>query len=386
MSKIEWTGKTWNPIVGCSKVSEGCRNCYALKDAWRMAHNPATKGTYGATVKAGADGKAHWTGCIGMNPGKLTEPLDRKKPTTWFVNSMGDLFHESVTDEQIDRVFAVMAASPQHTFQILTKRPERMQEWGTSTEHDGDDGYLPGGGTMWRVDEAIKEFRGDLEDGVLSEEQWAILEDGIDGTMWPLRNVWLGVSVEDQATVNERIPHLLNTPAAVRFVSYEPALGAVDFTHYPGEMPSDPPGPPGFRIINFLEGTGTYANERSGYPRMTYDNEFPKLDWIIAGGESGPGARPAHPEWFRKVRDDCEAAGVPFFFKGWGDWGNVFYDGRESIYLGLDGTTCSMPLGGGYDSQSCYPWAFMCRIGKKTAGRLMDGMEHNGMPERGRCE
>ena len=256
MSKIEWTGKTWNPIVGCSVVSPGCTNCYAMKDAWRFHHNSATP-HYRDTAKR-VNGKAVWTGKVALAPDHiLLEPLRRKKPTTWFVNSMGDLFHESVPDEWIDRVFAVMAHAPQHQFQILTKRARRMRE------------YLSGD-ALRRVARAANRIR---------------TVDGLIG--WPLPNVWLGVSTEDQKRADERIPDLLATPAAVRFISAEPLIGPIK--------------------LKEVLGGDWLASGKSGERRG--------LDWVIVGGESGKGARPMHPDWARALRDQCASAGVPFFMK-----------------------------------------------------------------------
>src|SRR5690606_22560010 len=175
MTTIEWTQGTWNPVSGCTRVSPGCDNCYAMRQAHRFSGNcQPYEGL--TTIRRG---KVDWTGSVRFVPEMLEVPLQRK-PTTWFVNSMSDLFHESLTNEQIASAFGGMAATPQHTYQILTKRPKRMREWF---------GWLDG--------------------------------------RRPLHNVWLGVSCEDQARADERIPHLLSTPAAVRFVSAEPLLGPI---------------------------------------------------------------------------------------------------------------------------------------------------------------
>jgi len=261
MTAIEWTEQTWNPIVGCTIATPGCTNCYAMKMANRLANNPATP-HYAGTVK-NVNGKTVWTGKMAMAPERvLTAPLRRRKPTTYFVNSMGDLFHEDVPDEWIDRVFAVMALCPQHTFQCLTKRAKRMQAYMAADRRD-----------------QINAIGGLLV-------QWADMEDFVE---WPLPNVWLGVSVEDQPRADERIPHLLATPAAVRFISAEPLLSAISFR------------------VPF---SGAKVNALLGaLPAV------PPLSWVIAGGESGPDARPMHPDWARSLRDQCEAAVVPFFMK-----------------------------------------------------------------------
>ena len=209
MTKIEWTGKTWNPIVGCSIVSPGCTNCYAMKMAARLeamgdaavkACKAVPAAHYAGTTKW-VNGKPGWTGKVALAPDDiLTKPLRTRKPTTWFVNSMGDLFHEDVPDEWIDRVFAVMALCPQHTFQVLTKCSARMQAYMTR----GDDEH---GDYFERLSDAAV---------ALTSSPCAAHVESVN---WPLPNVWIGVSAEDQKRADERIPDLLATPAAVRFVS-----------------------------------------------------------------------------------------------------------------------------------------------------------------------
>ena len=292
-SKIEWTEATWNPVVGCSVVSPGCTNCYAMRMARRL-DRPGSH--YEGTTRV-VNGKPVWTGAVKQAPEHtLTAPLRWRKPRRIFVNSMSDLFHDDVPDEWIDRIFAVMALCPQHSFQVLTKRPERMQEYMTSIDNN-DGGRMDG-----------------LRDALVEGMAQKIYHDrtGEDPSMWlavglPLPNVWLGTSVEDQARANERIPYLSKTPAAVRFLSVEPLLGPVDVSdslhmnyvncellrhYYTGKFqdpgPSVPPAPrEGMKLI----------------------------DWVIVGGESGPGARPMHPDWARSIRDQCQVAGVPFFMK-----------------------------------------------------------------------
>jgi protein gp37 len=255
-SKISWTDATWNPLRGCTRVSEGCRNCYAERIAARFSERP--KDYEGAfQTQASFEGIAimtpsgpRWTGKVKLVESVLDAPLHWRKPRKVFVNSMSDLFHESVPDEWIDRVFAVMALCPQHTFQVLTKRPERMNQWCSKQR--------------W-VAEGFSEE---------SEERY-------------LENVWLGVSVENQATADARIPHLLRTPAALRFVSYEPALGPVDL----------------YKYLPTLE-----IERESGMWRDL-------IRWVIVGGESGPGARPCDIAWIRTIRDQCKAATTPYFVK-----------------------------------------------------------------------
>lgn len=244
-STIEWTDATWNPIVGCSIVSPGCTNCYAMSMAARIEKmQPGSH--YAGTTKT-VNGNHVWTGKLALAPDHiLTAPLRRKKPRRIFVNSMGDLFHESVPEHWIDLVFAIMALSPQHTFQCLTKRSKHMREYMT-------------GGWQSRIGAIMDEIK-PVEIG-----KWGFVAEHLD-------NCWLGVSAEDQARADERVPDLLDTPAAVRFVSYEPALGPLTLGSF-------------------------------------------KPDWVIMGSESGRNARPARVEWFQSMRDQCLAAGIPFFLK-----------------------------------------------------------------------
>jgi protein gp37 len=218
---IEWTDDTWNPIVGCSVVSPGCTNCYAMRQAGtRLDGNPATP-LYAGTTQRSKAGPV-WTGKVALATDKtLLAPLRWRAPRRIFVNSMGDLFHEAVPDEWIDRVFAVMALAPQHTFQVLTKRSKRLRAWFAGTEDTGD--------AFTRIlSRAPKMMEG-------GDDWWDFLSD----RGWPLPNVWLGVSAEDQPRADERIPDLLATPAAVRFVSAEPLLGAIDLTWIPWAEDND---------------------------------------------------------------------------------------------------------------------------------------------------
>ncbi len=323
MSKtsIEWTEQTWNPIVGCSIVSPGCTNCYAMKMAARieaMGNQPRYAGT---TRKV--NGNAIWTGKLAQAPeSALLAPLRRKKPTTYFVNSMGDLFHEDCPDEWIDRVFAVMALSPQHTFQVLTKRAARMRDYCLTLgrHHEVD-----------RVSLAMKQIHAEYDLG----GSGAFYTLGTIG--WHFKNVWLGVSTERQQEADERIPLLLETPAAVRFISAEPLLGHIALHALNLATPTPSNALRGVRCVPDDSDDG-YHNEPTA-----------KLDWVIVGGESGLGARPMNPEWALSLRDHCTASGVPFFFKQWG----AFVPETRGRYR---------------------------KVSKKSAGRLLDGIEHNAMP------
>ncbi|TBL44273.1 phage Gp37/Gp68 family protein [Verrucosispora sp. SN26_14.1] len=241
---IEWTEKTWNPTTGCDRISAGCDNCYALTLAKRL------KGMGSAKYQTDGDPRTSGPGFgVAVHPDTLDAPLHWRTGRRVFVNSMSDLFHARIPRDFAARVFAAMAATPQHTYQVLTKRPERMARivndaaWRSSV-------YLH---------ESVLKPRGPAR----------------DIPPWPLPNVWLGTSIESDEHAG-RADHLRATPAAVRFISAEPLLGPL--------------------------------------PSL----DLARVDWLIAGGESGPGARPMHPDWARDLRDRCQAADVAFFFKQWG--------------------------------------------------------------------
>jgi protein gp37 len=264
-TRIEWTDATWNPVTGCTKVSQGCKNCYAERDWKRLAAPRETPNRY--------TGRA-FTG-VRCHEDVLALPLRWKKPRRIFVNSMSDLFHEDVPDGFIDLVFAAMAQAPQHTFQVLTKRPERMLRWLDAGAH-------------LRMTRCFRNF----------------VQYSAPVGPWPLPNVWLGVSVEDQATADERIPLLLQTPAAVRWVSAEPLLGPVDLTHiqWPGKH----------RVDALRAG----AWDMPGWhPGFVNHSDMERLDWVVTGGESGPHARPCHVDWLRDIVRQCRAADVPVHVK-----------------------------------------------------------------------
>lgn len=254
---IAWTDATWNCLRGCSRVSEGCRHCYAEVVAARFS-GPGQP-YEGLARKVG--GEARWTGEVRFIEKHLTDPLRWRQPRRIFVNSMSDLLHDGVPYEWLDRIFAVMALAQRHTFQVLTKRPERMLEYLT--------GHAAGGRHVWPAAQAIPMPRGQDK----------------PGPGWPLPNVHLGVSVEDQAAADERIPLLLRTPAAVRWVSAEPLLGPLDLTPW---LP--------------VQTIGGVEMERW-------------LDWVVVGGESGPGHRPMDPAWLASIVAQCRAAQVPVFVK-----------------------------------------------------------------------
>lgn len=347
---IVWCEQTWNPLRGCTRVSAGCMNCYAESMAARFC---GTGQPYEGTINPETK---RWNGNIKLVPEHLQDPLRWKRPRMVFVNSMSDLFHESVPDEFIDQVFAVMALASQHTFQVLTKRPERMHK------------YFEFHFTRSKCGRLASDMTGIRDDAA------GIGDVRVSNMQFPLPNVWLGVTVENQQAADERIPLLLQTPAAVRWVSMEPLLGPVDLKH--GEW--IPPQGGGSKVNLF----------------RPWETPLPSLDWVIVGGESGTNARPMHPNWVRSLRDQCAAAGVPFLFKQWGEWiprsscyhqmesGRSLADIDPSCEIwkcirlnenGKDGRDLENEDGG--DS------AYMQRVGKKMAGRLIDGKLHDEYPK-----
>jgi protein gp37 len=306
-TKIEWAEETWNPTVGCSKVSPGCDGCYAIGVAHR-AMQPAHEGL---TIKRAGE-RTDWTGEVRCLPERLEVPLRRRRPTTFFVDSMSDLFHPAVPLPFLNQVVVTMANAPQHTFQVLTKRPQRMEKY----------------------------FRA--------------LHVASPAWLRAMPNVWLGTSIESDRYAF-RADHLRATPAAVRFLSLEPLLGP---------LPS-------------LDLAG--------------------IDWVITGGESGPGARPMHPDWVRDVRDRCAAAGVAFFFKQWGGWVPYEHDAQPPFLASqhgdlFDGHYLPADLS---DHRETRGWLWpgdindgqldttlFRRVGKKVAGRELDGRMWDEMPSR----
>lgn len=335
MSNIEWTDCTWNPVVGCTPVSPGCLNCYAATMAVRLEaigrpeYQPVTmspkmrsdigirdssKMTRDVRIAEFRNGRSVFTGSVRAVVARLHDPLHWRKPRMVFVNSMSDLFHEAVPFEFIDKVFAVMAMARQHTFQVLTKRPERMAEYlNDSSLSVGEKGQLAAG-VFERIACAANAMIDD-------DDERQRIEIG-----WPLPNVFVGTSVENQTTADERIPHLLRCPAAVRFLSVEPLLGLVDITriHANGEGASINGGrvKPVFRSafnhrawygVAVPDAPGDFKNiDRS--LRAHFGSDQP-LHWVIVGGESGHHARPCDVAWIRSIVEQCKTAKVPCFVK-----------------------------------------------------------------------
>lgn len=331
-TKIEWATKVWNPVTGCTKVSEGCRHCYAERYVGRFGKT--IHGTHPISVSGAERGDeddhiALPFSTVMLHPDRLDLPRWRT-PQRVFVNSMSDLFHPDVPTNFVAEVFNEMAACQDHTFLILTKRPERIAPVFN--------------GMIWET-----------------AENWPGTEPlclMLECDQWPLPNVWLGVSVEDQKAADERIPLLLQTPAAVRFVSVEPMLGPVDLTNVP--------------LMSQAVSTRPVGSALVGSPR---------IGWVICGGESGPKARPMHPDWVRSLRDQCTSAGVPFFFKQWGEWAPPARAGESLAESQIAGEAnrrkpfcpgCAVHKWGDGD------WSW--RIGKKAAGNLLDGLRWEQFP------
>ncbi|PVB03160.1 DUF5131 family protein [Mycobacteroides abscessus] len=328
---IEWTDATWSPVTGCTRVSDGCLNCYIERSTpIRVAGRKFDGEGIGASL------------AVQLHPNRLDWPLRKRDGKKIFVCSQADLFHDDVPDEYIARVFAVMALSPHHTFQVLTKRHGRMRS-------------LLNSHAFW----------GRVGVAGLDRDVW-LPQSGVSLDQHYLPNVWLGVSAEDQKRAELRIPALYDTPAAVRFVSAEPLLGLIDTTT-----------------------SGLLARD-----------EFDRgIDWVIVGGESGPGARPMHPWWAESLHRQCVAAGVPFLFKQWGDWTpmaplkNGRFDFSNGIAMTDDGNTYNAgdldwPDGPrrGEAIRADFPHhrpTSMYRVGKKAAGRELyhDGRTFDGYPQ-----
>ncbi|OWV94238.1 hypothetical protein ATY81_12360 [Rhizobium sp. R72] len=374
-TKIEWTDATWNPITGCSVVSPGCTNCYAMKLAGTRLRNHESRAGLTSDTKAGPV----WNGEVRLNEKWLTQPLTWSRPRMIFVCAHADLFAESVPDAWIDKVFAVIGLASRlhhcpvedgelnrHVFQLLTKRPERMLAYISEMERCFESD----------PSEFAKRWGTAAADVMGSPCAAGIIED----IEWPLPNLWLGVSVEDQKRANERIPHLLQTSAALHWISAEPMLGLID--------PRNIVFADGDTEIRYDALTGEAWVENSD-SASAYDCNLPKLDWVVAGGESGPDARPMHPGWVRSLRDQCATAGVPFLFKQWGEW---------APQVGaVDGWTIDdNPEISRFDHRDWeedrwgehYRPAWcddidddtVSRIGKKRAGRKLDDVEHDAFP------
>lgn len=354
---IEWTNMTWNPISGCTKAAQGCKNCYAktLHDMRHKAYKMGKKlpAQYAVPFEM-----------VQMHPARLEAPLHWHKPQMVFVNSVSDLFHERLYEREqsfLNEIFAIMAATPQHTYQVLTKRPHLMQRFISEPRREV------------YVEHALETIYG--------EHGWHAPDFD-----WPLPNVWLGTSISTREDALWAVPYLLQTPAAVRFVSAEPLLGPVRFE---------------FK----KEGFGLDALNGIVYDMdtMLAIDRWNRIDWVIAGGESGPGARPMHVDWARSLRDQCQAAGVPFFFKQWGEYHPEFLGRDFEAVCAVCGCSDNDPCEGGCYWSAAEPenddmrdrcsrcagvqshrWpdgSYSYRVGKRVAGDSLDGQIYHQFPE-----
>jgi len=396
-------GRTWNPQVGCREVSPACRSCYAAK----LAHRGMSEQHRGLTIMrtnaAGESLGVHWNGEINRVPGKLAEPLSWRKPSGIFVGSMTDLFFDVGSDDAcrwIAAIFGIMAACPQHTFMVLTKRPVNAAKW-----------------FAWAGRLGLDDLQA-LAYKALPEKTTGKWTCPKRGTTWPLPNVWVGVTAEDQKHADLRVPVLLELPAAVRFVSYEPACGPVDWSAWlprrddrledercgwcdsHGVVPGS--GCPSLRPDHDAVEKGEDGPECAECGLAYLDEDLcpdcggtgyvdlPRLDWVICGGESGPGARPSHPDWFRSVRDQCKESGTAFYFKQVGAWAwvdepewthAVFPDGQyqSRAKYAEDSRT---PDDGDLECliEDCDGQTIR-NVGAKLAGRELDGRTWDGFPE-----
>lgn len=394
-TSIQWADRVWNPVVGCSKVSAGCQNCYAERMHRRLQSGLDKTGKYSEPFST-----------VRLHEPSLDIPLSWKNPKRIFVNSMSDLFHGDLSFNDVDEVMARIAVNQQHNYIILTKRPERMVE------------YFKDNGRADNPAWEYTEYYSGISSRVQEEDpphapssyykRTGEYEDALQAVCSSLSscghlpNLWLGVSVEDQKTADERIPLLLETPAAVRFVSCEPLLGPVDLSGYLN-LDKD------CEILELEEGDNSDICCGCNYEEGTYCNASErKLDWVIVGGESGPSARPMHPQWVRDIRDQCLSAEVPFHFKQWGEWVAISKGCFRQEVFGIDidteiAYTCADLSDKGKlfhlsTSGECAketdsyddPWFDIMdssgsvpinKVGKKKAGNELDGQVWEQFPE-----
>lgn len=364
-SKIQWTEATWNFIVGCNRVSAECDHCYAIREAARMAGNPNAK------IKAVYDGltttrneRLDWTGVVRFVEERLDIPLRWQRPRRIFVASLSDPFHHLVRVGDLARAWAVMYLAGWHVFQVLTKRADRMR--------------------AILNDPAFERLVRDTARAMIADGY--ALRAHPAPWQWPLKNVWLGVSVGTQEAASKRIAWLLRTPAQERFLSCEPLLGEVNLDHY--------------LVTDWTRIGDNPAQQLRG--NVHYHGPH-AISWIIVGGESGPNARPMHPKWERDIRQQAIAAGARYHFKQWGEWipKTQIADFRRDVGLGgwvvrsewtpriQDKPWGCLDIHGTFQEETT-TWngnqearrddyeVTVYRVGKNTAGRLVDGQEWNG--------
>jgi len=330
-TKIQWADMVWNPVTGCSKVSDGCAHCYAERQALRLQHMGCDKYKNGFKVT--------------LHPEELNVRFPGKGKQI-FVCSMADLFHEDVPFLFVDLVMARIAISQQHTFMILTKRPYRMQKYFNDLR--------PEGVTKSMISDIFarpSRYFPRSFDKLPLNCSWPL--------PWPLPNLWLLTTAENQDNADLRIPDLLKCPARVHGVSIEPMLGAVDLGEYLPNL------------------------DENGYPVNQLSNRGKYINWVICGGESGPGARPIHPDWIRGVRNQCQDAGTPFFFKQWGEWLTTYDrdddpDARNLPHE-IPNKTRWLNLNGGHGFHG-ERVVFVHRVGKAATGDYIDGKQYHEFP------
>lgn len=321
-----WWTKSWNPVVGCTKCSPACANCYA-----ETLHTQRHKALLAGKKQAECYRKPF--GQVQFLPERLLDPLRWRGKQRVFTVNMGDPFHPDVTDAQLDQIVGIMACCWQHTFHLLTKRWERMHDYfaGLDAEPDVADRLAGAVYTATRSQDAECHAANSINNLLATSHNVG----------WPMRNLCLGATIWGQPSADRAVPILLSTPAAKHFVSVEPMLGPVDLTHVRTAS--------GITWDTLADGT---------------DAEGLAIDWVICGGETGPGARPMHPDWPRRLRDQCQAAGVPFFFKQWGEWWEYPYPNAKSFIV---------PKGNGSGRK-------MYRVGSRRAGRVLDGRTWEEIP------
>jgi protein gp37 len=384
-TSIEWTDLTVNPgIYGCAELSPACANCYAAK----MAHRLVGAGVYPEGVTTKRASGVHWSGRVVVDAvpsvsANMIRQLPKKKPGRVFVTSMSDVGLDEVPDEFLDRLFGIFAVMPHLTFQVLTKRPARLLRWFQ-------------GWHVWEAVQSEAEHHARTYMG-LREFFWDSRGDPAHWRPefrqrrpwpgWPLPNVWIGCTVEDQRRADERIPLLVQIPARVRFLSCEPLLGPVDLSQWIGRIDhcsscrvENPPqvddrcpecGDEGSLISTWGEWQAerfrTHERYENDGPQPSEDG--PQLHWVIAGGESGGNARATDPAWAHSLRDQCVAAGVPFLWKQWGQWAP--HPKQDSPWAGTGQTTTTTPGG-----------ILMVRhADKHAAGRELDGRTWDEVPD-----
>lgn len=350
---ISWTHETWNPIRGCTRVNTDCIHCYAERVAATRLSGPGQPYHGLAEMK---HGEPRWTGKVAFVDEKLLDPLRWKRPRLIFVNSMSDLFHEGLTDDQIDSIIAVMALAWWHTFQVLTKRPQRMKEHFQAPEFiDSLHGWIQM--TMDAMEKARMPS--------------PLKSPNAAPYKWPLPNVWLGTSFGHQKAADAFLPELLacRPHAHVLWVSAEPLIDRVTL---------HPPADKTYQLLSRWY-TDKAFDPTGSQPVITRRTDlFPKIDWVVTGGESGGHARPMDPSWARELRDECQLAGVAFHHKQNGEY----------IQMGeqIDSVVTTPELMEGRSIGQPSRWlmpsgAVLLRVGRKAAGRQLDGREWNQYPD-----